>query len=120
MITASRTILDLSRGLNPTVKHGLMVWTIRVRAIHKLSIEEGLTGKLAWLGLTQYYATAFKTGQYPTIEKDQIVIWSRPHSTSATSPDPVPQPSNFQLVCHPSSLRFFYLFTDAILLLLLF
>jgi len=51
----------------------------------------------AWLSLTKYYATAFKTGQYPTIEKDQIVMWSRPHSTSATAPDPVPQPSNFQL-----------------------
>ena len=60
-----------------------------------------LNGNLGWLGLTQYYATAFKTGQFPTIEKDQIVMWSRPHSTSATSPDPVPPPSNFQLVCQP-------------------
>jgi glucan endo-1,3-alpha-glucosidase len=69
---------------------------------HKLSIYLffGLTGKLAWLGLTQYYATAFKTGRYPAIEKDQIVVWSRPHSTSAKAPDPVPQPTNFQLVCH--------------------
>ena len=64
----------------------------------------GWLGNLAWLSLTKYYATAFKTGQYPTIEKDQIVMWSRPHSTSASAPDPVPQPSNFQLVCH--SLRF--------------
>ena len=96
-----------------------MVWTIQVRAIHKFS--KGLADwELAWLGLTQYYATAFKTGQYPTIEKDQIVIWSRPHSTSATSPDPVPQPSNFQLVCSSLlSLSSFYLFTDAMLLLLL-
>jgi len=51
----------------------------------------------AWLNLTQYYATAFKTGEYPTIEKDQIFMWSRPHSTQATAPDPVPQPTNFQL-----------------------
>ena len=52
----------------------------------------------AWLGLTQYYATAFKTGSYPTIEKDQIYMWSRPHSSSAQAPDPVGQPDNFQLV----------------------
>jgi hypothetical protein len=97
---ASRTILDLSRGLNPTAKHGLMVWTIRVCNLSIIIIVLGLTGELGWLGLTQYYATAFKTGQLPTIEKDQIVMWSRPHSTSAKAPDPVPPPSNFQLVCH--------------------
>ncbi|RXW22872.1 hypothetical protein EST38_g2977 [Candolleomyces aberdarensis] len=51
----------------------------------------------AWLGLTKYYATAFKTGQFPTIEKDQIYMWSRPHSATAQSPDPVPQPTNFEL-----------------------
>ncbi|EDR13362.1 glycoside hydrolase family 71 protein [Laccaria bicolor S238N-H82] len=51
----------------------------------------------AWLGLTQYYATAFKTGSYPAIEKDQIYMWSRPHSSSAQAPDPVGQPDNFQL-----------------------
>ncbi|KAH9480429.1 Glucan endo-1,3-alpha-glucosidase agn1 [Psilocybe cubensis] len=51
----------------------------------------------AWLDLTQYYATAFKTGQYPTIEKDKIVMWSRPHSTNAQSSDPVPQPTNFEI-----------------------
>jgi len=52
----------------------------------------------AWLELTQYYATAYKTGQYPTIEKDQIFMWSRPHSANAQSPDPVPQPTNFQIL----------------------
>ncbi|PPQ91664.1 hypothetical protein CVT25_012877 [Psilocybe cyanescens] len=51
----------------------------------------------AWLELTQYYATAFKTGKYPTIEKDKIVMWSRPHSTKAQSSDPVPQPTNFEI-----------------------
>ncbi|KAF8967166.1 glycosyl hydrolase family 71-domain-containing protein [Flammula alnicola] len=51
----------------------------------------------AWLELTQYYSTAFKTGQYPEIQKDKIFMWSRPHSTNAQSPDPVPQPTNFQL-----------------------
>ena len=57
------------------------------------------------------------TGEYPTIEKDQIYLWSRPHPVDATAPDSVPQPTNYQLVCH--SLRFFYLFTEAMLLLLL-
>ncbi|KIM43198.1 glycoside hydrolase family 71 protein [Hebeloma cylindrosporum] len=52
----------------------------------------------AWLELTQYYSTAFKTGQYPTIEKDKIVMWSRPHSTAAESPDPVPKPTNFDIL----------------------
>ncbi|KDR82870.1 hypothetical protein GALMADRAFT_58253 [Galerina marginata CBS 339.88] len=52
----------------------------------------------AWLELTQYYATAFKTGQYPAIEKDKIVMWSRPHSTKAQTSDPVPQPTNFEIL----------------------
>jgi len=52
----------------------------------------------AWLELTQYYATAFKTGQFPTIEKDKIIMWSRPHAANAQSPDPVPQPTNFQIL----------------------
>ncbi|KAF9483528.1 glycoside hydrolase family 71 protein [Pholiota conissans] len=52
----------------------------------------------AWLGLTNYYATAFKTGQYPVIEKDQLYMWSRPHSVRAQAPDPVSQPSNFELL----------------------
>ncbi|KAH6912693.1 glycoside hydrolase family 71 protein [Coprinopsis sp. MPI-PUGE-AT-0042] len=52
----------------------------------------------AWLELTKYYAEAFKTGQYPTVEKDKIFMWSRPHSTQAESPDPVPRPDNFELM----------------------
>lgn len=64
----------------------------------------------AWLGLTKYYATAFKTGQYPAVEQDQIYMWSRPHSTNAQAPDPVPQPSNFQLVRFtPTMLSVMYL-----------
>ncbi|KAF8158163.1 glycosyl hydrolase family 71-domain-containing protein [Crassisporium funariophilum] len=52
----------------------------------------------AWLELTQYYATAFKTGAYPAIEKDKIIMWSRPHSTKAQSSDSVPQPTNFEIL----------------------
>lgn len=33
--------------------------------------------------LTKYYATAFKTGSYPTITSDSIVMWQRPHSKDA-------------------------------------
>jgi len=51
----------------------------------------------AFLDMTKYYATAFKTGQFPTIEKDQIIMWSRPHAAAATAPDPVGPPANFQL-----------------------
>lgn len=50
-----------------------------------------------WLNLTAYYAAAFKTGSFPSIPKDQIVMWSRPHPAYATAPDPVGQPKNFQL-----------------------
>ncbi|KAG6906620.1 hypothetical protein DXG01_012938 [Tephrocybe rancida] len=50
-----------------------------------------------WLELTSYYAAAFKTGSYPTIEKDKLLMWSRTHPTQATAPDPVGQPTNFEL-----------------------
>jgi glucan endo-1,3-alpha-glucosidase len=35
--------------------------------------------------LTKYYATAFKTGSYPAITTDTIVMWSRPHSYDAVA-----------------------------------
>lgn len=58
-----------------------------------------LTLGKAWLGLTKYYATAFKTDSFPEIEKDQIYMWSRPHSTIAEAQDdPVGRPTNFELV----------------------
>jgi len=49
------------------------------------------------LELTEYYATAFKTGQYPKIEQDKIFMWSRTHPSHATAPDPVGRPDNFEL-----------------------
>ncbi|KAF8706619.1 Glycoside Hydrolase, partial [Rhizoctonia solani] len=52
----------------------------------------------AWLQMTSYYATAFKTGQYPTIEKDQIFLTARPHPAHAdASDDPVGKPTDFEL-----------------------
>jgi len=53
---------------------------------------------IGWLNLTSYYSTAFKTGSYPPVTKDQIILWSRPHPALATAPDPVGQPTNFQIV----------------------
>lgn len=54
--------------------------------------------QIGWLELTAYYAAAFKTGEFPNIEKDKIFMWSRTHPTLATAPDPVGQPANFELV----------------------
>ncbi|KZS88876.1 hypothetical protein SISNIDRAFT_432302 [Sistotremastrum niveocremeum HHB9708] len=51
-----------------------------------------------WLAITSYYAKAFKTGVYPTISKDQVVLYARPHPRDANSPDPVARPTNYQLV----------------------
>jgi len=51
----------------------------------------------AWLDLTKVYATAFKTGQAPAVEKDQIFMWSRPHPTNAQAPDATGPPTNFQV-----------------------
>lgn len=46
--------------------------------------------------LTNYYATAFKTGAYPTIEKDSVTLWSRPHAALAQATnDHVGRPRGF-------------------------
>lgn len=39
----------------------------------------------AWLQLTKYYAQAFKTGSWPTITSDSVVVWARPHPKAATA-----------------------------------
>ncbi|QRV98082.1 alpha-1,3-glucanase [Ceratobasidium sp. AG-Ba] len=52
----------------------------------------------AWLEMTSYYATAFKTGQYPAITKDQVFLSARPHPAKAdASNDPVGKPKDFEL-----------------------
>ncbi|KAF8645175.1 hypothetical protein AX16_008002 [Volvariella volvacea WC 439] len=51
-----------------------------------------------WLELTEYYARAFKTGQYPAIERDRLFMWARTHPTHAQAPDPVGQPDNYELM----------------------
>ncbi|CCM03533.1 uncharacterized protein FIBRA_05667 [Fibroporia radiculosa] len=51
-----------------------------------------------WLAMTNYYATAFRTGQYPAITEDQLYLWARPHpkDASATS-DPIGKPTSYEL-----------------------
>ncbi|EGN98394.1 glycoside hydrolase family 71 protein [Serpula lacrymans var. lacrymans S7.3] len=50
-----------------------------------------------WLNMTSYYSSAFKTGSYPAVTKDQLYLWSRTHPVNADAPDPVGRPSNYQL-----------------------
>ncbi|KAJ3920741.1 glycosyl hydrolase family 71-domain-containing protein [Lentinula edodes] len=39
----------------------------------------------AWISLSKYYITAYKTGAYPTITQDVVYWWSRPHPALATA-----------------------------------
>ncbi|KAG8989976.1 hypothetical protein FRB90_001995 [Tulasnella sp. 427] len=53
----------------------------------------------ALIPLTKYYTTAFKTGRFPTIEKDSVVLSARPHAKAAeASADGVGKPLNWELV----------------------
>ncbi|WVO19777.1 uncharacterized protein IAS62_001067 [Cryptococcus decagattii] len=50
----------------------------------------------ALYSLTYYYATAFKTGAYPTITADEIIMWARPHPHDATaSSDSIGRPTGW-------------------------
>jgi glucan endo-1,3-alpha-glucosidase len=57
-----------------------------------------------WLALNAYFARAFKEGCMPPIVRDKIFVWARPHPKTATAPDHVPRPRDWELV----SLRFLY------------
>lgn len=91
--------LALLKVHNQIVKHG---WTGLIILVSFVAFSNlCLTANLrlpGWLTMTSYYATAFKTGTFPPISKDQVVMWSRPHPAFATAPDPVPQPANYQIV----------------------
>ncbi|KAH9922777.1 glycoside hydrolase [Epithele typhae] len=50
-----------------------------------------------FLALTNYFATQFKTGTAPAIEKDLLVMYARPHPRDAKPADPVGAPTDFQL-----------------------
>ena len=48
--------------------------------------------------MTNYFATAYKTGSAPAINKDTLYLWARPHPANANAPDSVGKPDNYQLV----------------------
>jgi glucan endo-1,3-alpha-glucosidase len=50
-----------------------------------------------WLALTSYYASYFKTGQAPQLDKDTIVMWARPQSVKGQYNDGVGPPRDYQL-----------------------
>lgn len=51
----------------------------------------------AFLSVAKYYAEAFKTGSYPTITKDQLVMSARPHSKDSTATnDDIGKPTGYE------------------------
>ncbi len=51
----------------------------------------------AYLDMTKFYATAFKTGKWPSITANKIFIWSRPHPKAATASRPsMARPTRWQ------------------------
>lgn len=56
-----------------------------------------------------YYITAYKTGTYPAITKDEIYLWGRLYPKAAVATlDTVPIPTNADWVCILSSLSSFH------------
>ena len=53
--------------------------------------------RIGFLTLTNHFATTFKTGTEPPIDKDLLVLYARPHPKNATPADPVGPPTDFQL-----------------------
>ena len=52
----------------------------------------------AFLDVHKFYAETFKTGKFPEITEDTLVMWSRPHAALAAAPDDrVGPPRNFDL-----------------------
>jgi glucan endo-1,3-alpha-glucosidase len=51
----------------------------------------------AFLDLTKVYATAFKTGQPPVVDKDEIIMYARPHPANAQASDALGPPTTFQV-----------------------
>ncbi|KAF9479532.1 glycoside hydrolase family 71 protein [Pholiota conissans] len=47
-----------------------------------------------WLDLAQYYITAFKTGNYPSIKKDRVFLWGRLYPKNANTGDPIGRPDH--------------------------
>ncbi|KAG8992977.1 hypothetical protein FRB93_002129 [Tulasnella sp. JGI-2019a] len=49
-----------------------------------------------WLEATRYYIEAFKTGVYPVIREDRVILSARPHARDADANDHVERPTNWQ------------------------
>lgn len=54
-----------------------------------------LPGSLAWLALSGYYISGYKTGVLPTVTADKLFAWARPHGAADIASDPwCGQPNN--------------------------
>ncbi|KLO14581.1 glycoside hydrolase [Schizopora paradoxa] len=52
----------------------------------------------AWLHMTKYFTTAYKTGAYPALTSDVVYVWARPHPKDATAPDSIGKPTNYEML----------------------
>ena len=76
-----------------------LITQVRSSYVHFVyAVIDPLLFHTAFLYMTNYYATAYKTGTYPTITEDSIHLWARPHPKDANAPDSVGKPTNFELV----------------------
>lgn len=51
----------------------------------------------SWHDMSQYYITAFKTGSFPTVTRDIIYFWARPHpATASATSDRLSRPSGYE------------------------
>lgn len=103
--TVKATMLVLLQERNRTRKHGQTGSIIRVGRLPGIILiftEKVFPG---WLDLNQWYIGAFKSGQYPSVSKDRLFLWSRLYPAEANAPaDRVGPPTNRQFV----SVRFIY------------
>jgi glucan endo-1,3-alpha-glucosidase len=53
---------------------------------------------LGWLELLPYYITAYKTGSYPDVARDRIILWARLYPAAANAPDDVGRPAGWENV----------------------
>lgn len=103
MTTANHTTSARSRVLSLTRKIGQMECRTLVSVSKPFTpyVPNKKHRCTGWLAMTNYYATAFRQGSYPSITQDQIYIWARPHPKNAdASNDPVAKPTSYQLVSH--------------------
>lgn len=98
MITGNRITLVQLRARSQIVSNGSTGFITLVSSAMFSDLSQLDLRPEGWLNMTSYFATAFKTGSYPPISKDKIVMWSRPHPAFATAPDPVGRPANYQIV----------------------